>query len=615
MTRTIRQRRATGPAAVLTGLALTVAALAPLAATPHAAAAPVEDCATAFPVSDLAPGDALHGLTVTSGTTPTPFAAKVVGVLTDGIAPGVPMVIVKVDPAGFGAEIDPTEVKGIWQGMSGSPLYAADDSLVGAVSYGLSSQQSWVAGVTPFEDMTSYLGTMSSTVHLGARLAQRVAAAARVSPATASAGLQQLPLPLGVAGVPARFLRPTASQRRHHRWLATGTNTRLGVAAASVAPTADSIVAGGNVAASVSYGDVTMAGVGTATSVCDGQTVGFGHPFNLYGATTLALHPAEALYVQGDAPSFKVASIGAPVGTVFGDHLTGITGAFGPAPTAATVTATASDGSAHRTGTTSVSVRTPDTLAMSAFASVVANDVRVLDRQGPGSRQMTWRVTGHDARGAAYDLSWSDRYLAPYELSTETGFTLGDVVYRIASMPGVSVDSVTSTADASTSLLSYRMVRVEQRVAGAWTKVTMRKPVLARAGRPLTVRAVLRSSAGELVVPFTFDVPAKAAGRMAMLAMTGGGSTRLELGDSIGSARRALAKAVRSDVVRAQLGRSVDLGDGLDIGLDGGLGDGSSSEVFRGRGGPRLVGFTRTKTSAPGSSVVVGSVGALVVVR
>ena len=610
MTRTSR-RRAGGPASLLTSLALGVAALAPLAAAPHAAAAPVEDCATAFPTADLVKGDALHGLTVTSGTTPTPFTATVVGVLQDGIAPGVPMILVKVDPSGFGSEIDTAEVKGIWQGMSGSPLYAADDRLVGAVSYGLSYEQSWVAGVTPYEDMTSYLGTMptsptASPVRLGARLASRVAAAAGVSTSAAAAGFDELPMPMGVAGVPARFLRPTARQQRHHRWIATGTTT-LGVAAAASAPTADSIIAGGNVAASVSYGDVTAAGVGTATSVCDGQVVGFGHPLGLFGDALLNLHPADALYVQGDAPSFKVANIGPAVGTVFGDHLTGITGAFGAVPSAATITATATNGTAQRTGSSYVALRTPDWLATTAYGELVSNDIRVLDRQGPGSRVMTWQVTGHDARGAAFDLAWTDRYLAQYDVSQESGFALGDVVYRISSMPGVTVDSVTSTGDASKDLTYFRVVGLEQRVGSTWTKVTPRRPALARAGRSLVVRAVLRSAAGERTVPFTLDVPADARGRVAMLGVTGGGSTELDLGDSIATARRALAKGVRRDVLRLQFGRKVDLGSDFS--------DGSESGMLRGRGGPRPVKFTQTTLSAPGSSVLLGSAGALVIVR
>ena len=114
-------------------------------------------------------------------------------------------------------------------------------------------------------------------------------------------------------------------------------------AAGQVSPgagTADDVVAGGNLAATYSYGDIIFGGVGTATSVCDGKVVGFGHPMDFLGETSLSLHPASALYVQPDSlgAPFKVANFAAPVGTIDEDHLTGITGTFGPTPNGATIT-------------------------------------------------------------------------------------------------------------------------------------------------------------------------------------------------------------------------------------------------------------------------------------
>ena len=90
----------------------------------------------------------------------------------------------------------------------------------------------------------------------------------------------------------------------------------------------------------MSYGDITQGGVGTATSVCDGGVVGFGHPATFLGTTTLSLHPADALYVQEDpvGPSFKVANFGEPVGTISGDHLSGVSGTFGALPATTTIT-------------------------------------------------------------------------------------------------------------------------------------------------------------------------------------------------------------------------------------------------------------------------------------
>ena len=52
------------------------------------------------------------------------------------------------------------------------------------------------------------------------------------------------------------------------------------------------------------------------------------------GRTSLSLHPADALYIQKESlgAPFKVANLGAPVGTITDDHLTGITGTLGAVP-------------------------------------------------------------------------------------------------------------------------------------------------------------------------------------------------------------------------------------------------------------------------------------------
>ncbi len=95
--------------------------------------AQADPCPAAFPIEELTAGQALEGLTVDSGTTPEPFTATVIGVLEDVIAPGFPLVIVTASSPAI------TDAGGIWAGMSGSPVYAADGRLVGAVAYGFAA--------------------------------------------------------------------------------------------------------------------------------------------------------------------------------------------------------------------------------------------------------------------------------------------------------------------------------------------------------------------------------------------------------------------------------------------------------------------------------------------
>lgn len=552
-----RRTRTAGAAGLLTALAVGATTLAAVATGP-AIAAPTPDCAAPFPVAELAKNDPVTGLTVTTGTEPQSFTGEVLGVLTDGIAPGLDMIMVKVDPSGLG--IDTDEVRGIWQGMSGSPVYAADGRLIGAVAYGLAwAEQSWVAGVTPFEEMDDYLSSGAAgrqTVKLSGAHARTVARAAGVSDAQARKGFTQLPLPTVVTGVPARFLEVTKAEARQHPWLMRGAQA-AGRATGEAAPTADSIVAGGNLAAALAYGDVTMAGVGTATSVCGDEVVGWGHPMNFLGETTMTLHPADALYVQGDIPAFKVANIGDPVGTVTGDRMTGLTGAFGALPEAADVTSTVTGERRTSTLSSHVPERIPDVLANSIYMATAANHARALDASAPGSETLHWTISGTDADGSEFSLDWTDRYVSTWALGEDVGFLLGNYAYQIGSWEGVEIDDIRAeSTDITDSTAMMRIKQVEQRRNGSWDKISPRKILRVEAGSKLAIRATLQLSDGTSErVRFAFQVPKDTKRQFAELRITGGLSTWLNLGRSVSDAEEALANAFRSDQVRAFFGK------------------------------------------------------------
>src|SRR6476619_4354149 len=162
---------------------------------PAQSAAPSPDCT---PYSGTpTKGDAVTALSVTSGTTPQQFTGKVLGVLQDGIAPDLDMVMVKIN-APDPATMDGVDgVNGIWQGMSGSPVYAADGTVIGAIAYGLSWGPSWIAGVTPFANMADYMA----------------------DPAQAQQGFTQLPMPTGVSGVSNHRLNQAENHRKGHAWV------------------------------------------------------------------------------------------------------------------------------------------------------------------------------------------------------------------------------------------------------------------------------------------------------------------------------------------------------------------------------------------------------------
>jgi hypothetical protein len=565
MSRTVLSRgRALASLTTVLGLGLATAAVA---SSPAQSAAPGGDCADAYPVSALTRDQTVTGLTVTGehdGSTPEGFTGSVIGVLQDGIAPDVDMVMMRLSSP----EID--RVGGIWQGMSGSPVYAEDGRLIGAVAYGMSWGPSPVAGVTPFADMNTYLPPASTpaTVRVGDRAARAIAAETGVSAARAAEGFSQLGMPLGVSGVSGnRLERAERSALREKRpWLPASTYKMGAAAAPGEGPGAETIEAGGNLAASLSYGDVTAAGVGTATSVCEGHVVGFGHPMTFSGdGATLAMHPADALYIQEESlgAPFKVANLGAPVGTITDDHLTGITGELGAGPVTAPVTSTVRYAGRQRRGASHVAVTqfTPD----ATFYENLANHDAVLDGYTKGSELQTWTMRGTSPAGA-FTLASANRYASQSDITWESAWAVADLAYLVSRVPGAEITGVSIDSGVTKDSSTFALKGLQQRVGGRWATVGKGAPVRARAGTTVSMRATVSDGSTTRTIPFSLAVPARTEGSVGGLYVTGGGSGDMfeeesfsefyygDGPDSIASIRKMLAKQTRNDQLSVNLG-------------------------------------------------------------
>ncbi len=545
----LARRRSGIVALTCAGLTLSAGALGSFGSTAAAApteqlADPVADCAVPFPVSEIAKGDLVDGLTVVSGTDPVGFTGEVLGILEDGIAPDLDMIMIDLDMAAF------DETGGVWQGMSGSPVYADDGRLIGAVAYGLSWGPSEIAGITPFEEMDDYLATAPSTkVRLSGPQARLVAERAGVTERQAAQGFRELPMPMGVAGVSARRLEQ--AQTRGPKFLEKDTYV-LGRAGADAAGP-ETIVAGGNLAASAAYGDIMFAGVGTATSVCNGDVVGFGHPLYQLGATTEGLHPADAIYIQPESlgSPFKVANIGEIAGTITQDQLTGITGTFGPIPDSATISSTVTYGAANRTGVTKVPV--PDALPDATFYQLLTNTDRVLGGNPKGTSVQSWTVSGDD-EGTPFELAFTDRYTGN-DLLWEPTFQLADLTWSLNNIAGVTIDSVTADNTVTDELATHRVGIVQQKVAGEWVRVSGSDPVRTKAGGTVRLRVMVAGTAGKqtLTVP-PISIPKKASGRAQLSVFGGNSGYTYFYGRSVEVLQKQIESAVRHDEIEVTLG-------------------------------------------------------------
>jgi hypothetical protein len=539
-------------ATLATSLGL-VAAAGAVTTGPAQSVPPTGDCPTAFAVADLVEDQPVEGLTVTRGTTPTEFTGKVIGVLEDGIAPDLDMIMMELDSA----EIQ--RVGGIWQGMSGSPVYdTASGDLIGAVAYGLSWGPSPVAGITPYEKMDDYLAAPSAAqVQVTSADASRIAAGSDVTQSQASEGFSRLRIPKVFSGVSDWRLDRAATHAAPHgkarQYVVKHAGTMSGTTSAATVDASD-LVAGGNLGATFAYGDITAGGVGTVTSVCDGRLVGFGHPMMFSGKTSLSLHPASALYVQKESlgAPFKVANIAAPVGTIDQDRTAGISGFLDGLPETMDVTSNLSYLGKTRSGTTHVSV--PAAAAEMTFYEQLTNHDAVLESFGPGSEDQNWTITGTD-NGAPFSLSFADMYTSDYDIAFESPWDVADAVWALSQMSGVDVDTVEINGEVADDHSTWRLVQVRQRRGGEWVTLTRRKPAIVAAGGTLNLRAVLESGTEERTLPLSMPVPARASRGEGMLMVAGGGSSWNWLGgaDTVDQLEENLSNLTRNDQVEGRL--------------------------------------------------------------
>ena len=497
-------------------------------------------CDTPADIGTLAQGDPVHGLTTVSGTLPTPFTGSVIGVIQDGLEPGVDLVMAKLSS-------DDINASGIWEGMSGSPVYAEDGSLIGAVSYTLAWGPTQIAGITPWQDMSAYAGQLPVNVPLRGEAARTIAAHSSVTTAQASDGFHELKAPAVVAGVSQRVV----DNERTRPYLSTD------VAAAghtSADSTLDDMVAGGNLVATMSTGDVTIGGLGTITSVCADRVVGFGHPMNFAGRTSYGLAGASALYIQGDTlgPSFKVANIGTLLGTIDQDRMTGISGPLGPIPPSTTITSTVHYDNGETTGdrTGETDVQLPDATAEAAYYELVENHEAAIDAYGPGGEEQSWTITGH-TDSAPFTLSGGNLYADKYSIADGASYDVADLLWALTRLDNVHVESVDVQSDVNDDSSRLKIEGVQLKRGGSWVDVDRRHPATFTAGSTATMRLVVK---GGRTQRFTIAVPAKARGMEGEVFVSGGYGYPFERGGlgSFTKIKAAVENMTRNDQARVQ---------------------------------------------------------------
>lgn len=471
-----------------TMMALFVSAVFPAAAT---AAEPI------MKLSDVRAGMECSALSVIRGTTPSQFDISVIDVL-------------RGDPEAIGARIlfrasgPAVDATGIGPGFSGSPIYCPDANgisrVAGAISEGIGQYGNHVALATPIEEM------------LGVRpTAPRARKAAALLPSA-----RPLASPLTVSGLSSTMRRAVSAAARR---------SDLPLLAAPAAPPTFyppyAPTAGTSIAAGLSTGDIALAAIGTVTYRDGDKLWAFGHPLEAAGRRSLPLLDAYVFSVIDNPVAFdeftttyKLATAGAPVGTLTTDGLSAIAGRVGAPPAMIPLTVHARNAANGRTRTLRVKVADERSLdlgtGLDTVGSLAAGEAMatVLGAAPPQfTTSMCVRASVRQRRKALrFCQEYFDGYGPLDDLSSAFGL-LDDYKFGPLGIRDVSVR------------MGLRPTVSEAFIVGA------QAPLRVRRGQRVRIRMQLqRSRAGRTRVSFPYRIPRDTKKGMQILTIRGPGS-------------------------------------------------------------------------------------------
>jgi hypothetical protein len=506
--------------------------VAPASGARRSAPPPVPECPTVLPLDQVSTGMRGTAVSVTQGRSLSTFDAEVLGILRDAVGPGRDIIIVDLSGPAV------TASGGLWAGASGSPVYfpsGGRDQLAGAIAYGLAAGGSTLAGLTPAEDMERLLdigarATSSPTIKVPAGLATRMAEATGLSVAQTGT-MTRLKTPLSASGLTDRGLRRMQEEvdRQGLPFI-----TYMGSSASTNPPPPPSapLRPGDSFAAAMSVGDVTVAGIGTTTLVCDGRVVAFGHPFNWTGDTTMSIHAADTITIVEDPlfGNYKLANIAEAVGTLTQDRLAGIAGVLGPLPEASPVTSRVTDLDLGTTRSGRSDAVFPDFLPFLSFIHLLQNVDVTIDRVGAGSSEIDYSIRGTRDGGLPWELNRSTSYASDFDISFDSVIEPAFTAEVLQAFEGEDIK--VTNVDVARLDVKAAFERYDLRRLLVWngSRYAEEEFVEAAPGQRIRLRAVLRPvhTTGTQTVDLSLRVPAN-AGRNGWIEVLGGGSIGAEI--------------------------------------------------------------------------------------
>jgi hypothetical protein len=282
----------------------------------------------------------------------------------------------------------------------------------------------------------------------------------------------------------------------------------------------------------MSLGDVTVAGIGTTTFVCNGQAVAFGHPFNWTGDTRMAVRAADTITIVKDPilGSYKLANVAESLGTLTQDRLAGIVGTLGDAPETAPVTSTVTDLDLGRTRAGTSEAVFPGFLPFLAFTHLFQNVDVTIDRIGGGSSAIDYTIRGTRDGGAAWELSRSTRYASPDDISFDSVVEVAFAAQTLQAFDGEEIEVTSIEVPKLEVKKAFERYNLKRLLVWNGSRYVVRDFAAARPGRTIRLRAVLQPAhrSGTKTVDIALRVPANAR-RSGYIEVLGGGTIGPEI--------------------------------------------------------------------------------------
>ncbi len=396
------------------------------------------------------------GKTIVAGDIIEEFAVEVLGVI-DQSGTLSDFIVVQVSGDVIG------RTGGIAQGMSGSPVYI-DGKLIGALSRAANWSKAItpIGLVTPIEPMLNVLDSASAAT---------IMAAPAPSAILADVGFVQMPgqpndnlvanfpdvifsypvsSPLITTGLSGRSLDILMSGLPTHgtsaklvtdilgsgiqpeiRGLSSLGLTLLPLAGSGAsAPTDPSaLIAGGSVGVALATGDMSAGSLGTIT-YRDGDTlIGYGHPFINNGSSQFPLTSVSIIStMKSFEASFKLGTLGDPLGTILEDRSAAIGGRLGPVADLIDLSLSVEDTDSHvqqdyAIGLIKEPQLVPDLLLSMGYQAIDTT----LDRVGQGTVEVTYNIQGDNMpfpleRRDVFFSSSDIAVYAPWQLASMVAF-------------------------------------------------------------------------------------------------------------------------------------------------------------------------------------------------